>query len=110
MVVIHVAANGNEWHDAVFQRDGSMCQAVKHDPRCHGRAEHAHHIVYRSHLAKRSHWIVENGVAVSDVCHQLAHKTHNGCLNMDRCNAAVVAVNVTEEIKVPKFAKKGFAA
>lgn len=106
MIVLHVAKTAGEWREAVMERDSYRCQAVKHDSRCRYRAEHAHHIVYKSTLCERSHWIIENGIALSDVCHQLAHAEKNRNLDLSRCNVAVAAVNCTESIKVKRFTKK----
>lgn len=82
-----------KWFLAVQERDDNRCQAEQHDPRCHGRMEHSHHICYKRHTPKETHWIVDNGVALSHVCHSLAHKTHNSNLRIEDILRAHWAIN-----------------
>lgn len=99
------------WHDAVFDLDGGLCAARQHDPRCRGRAEHAHHIVYRSHLPSWCLWIVNNGIALSIACHNLAHATKNANISTERKREAVDSVNnaipeALKDLRVPYFADR----
>lgn len=57
--------------------ESGYCGAMRHDPRCRGIGEHGHHICYKSHIPKLCHWVLENGIWLSNVCHTLAHDTHN---------------------------------
>lgn len=107
MIVLNVAKTASEWHDAVMERDRYECLAEQHAPNCRRRAEQAHHIVYKSAITEKSHWIVQNGIALSKACHDFAHETKNRNLGLQRCNEAVDAVNCVENIKVKKFTKKG---
>jgi hypothetical protein len=96
------------WHDAVFDIDGGRCGATQHDPRCRGFARVAHHICYRSHIPKWCYWIVNNGIALSEVCHTLAHRTKNANIASERKREAVDAVNNAipeekKELRVPYF-------
>lgn len=107
MITATIAKTPGEWRDAVLERDGGICASEIHDPRCHDDRGplRAHHICYRSQISTRSYWIVENGIALSDPCHALAHSTHNVSIGLARANAAVLVVNCFESIAVPKFTK-----
>lgn len=107
MIEAHIAKTAGEWRETVLDRDGHMCASEIHDPTCHDDRGplRAHHIVYKSHLSPRSLWIVQNGIALSDACHCLAHSTHNVSIGLKRANAAVAVVNCFEWITVPKFTK-----
>ncbi len=107
MQILHFAKRASEWRTAVMVRDEFLCQSQRHADGCHDRVLVAHHIVYRSHLSKRSLWIVENGICLSEACHRLAHATHNVSVGLARANEAVAAVNCVESIPVPRFTKKG---
>lgn len=77
------------WSKAVAERDRWMCAAQKHDPGCRGFGEHAHHINYKSQTPAATHFtVIENGVWVSNLCHTLAHKTHNGSIPLRRRHIA----------------------
>ena len=98
----------HKWHDAVFERDDYRCASAIHDHRCPGRAEVAHHIVYRRFLYKEAMWLVDNGIALSEYCHLLAHSMHNLNIDEERLIAAVDAVNVAQpKFKRPYFVSKG---
>lgn len=68
------------WSIAVRDRDGNICRAHIHDPRCRGIGEHPHHIYYKSHIPAALYWVVDNGIWLSLLCHDLAHKTHNASI------------------------------
>jgi hypothetical protein len=94
----------------VVERDGGLCKALHHDPRCAGQAERAHHICYRAHILKKNFWtVLPNGISLSNYCHMLAHDTHNKNLPKARLRAAVDAINLAQpEFPRPHFAPKGF--
>lgn len=94
-----------EWRDACLARDRNRCQARKHHGHCDRffRTLEVHHIVYKSHLSKRSMWLVENGITLSLMCHALAHGTHNANLPPKRLREAVAAVNAVDKVPVPPF-------
>jgi hypothetical protein len=104
---------GSRWHLAVFERDGFQCRAEHHDRRCNSRPSEAHHIVYKVHLIDATTWLLENGIALSEHCHALAHRTHNANISEARLIAAVDAVNVVQgddpAFRRPYFCSKGFA-
>jgi hypothetical protein len=97
-----------KWHDEVFERAKGYCEAEQHDRGCYGRAEHAHHIVYRSHLTKDAMWILDNGAALSLYCHAMAHRTHNANISQERLDRAVDAVNaiMPNYLQRPYFRRK----
>jgi hypothetical protein len=65
-----------------------------HDDRCQGRAEHAHHICYRSQIPEELYWtVIENGISLSNLCHTKAHKTHNGNLAIEDIFRAQITIN-----------------
>jgi hypothetical protein len=106
------------WHDAVFDRDDWRCAAKKHDPRCSGQAETAHHIVFRRFLVDEAMWLLANGIALSTYCHLLAHATHNQNIDEQRLIDAVDAVNAAtakahptkiKGLLRPPFTRKGYA-
>lgn len=104
---------GSVFHQGVMERDNYACRALHHDKRCNGRAEHAHHCVYRAHLTDPALWLLDNGIALSEYCQTLAHRTHNGNLPKARLIAAVDAVNAIQgEMPgqhVPYFFRKNIA-
>jgi hypothetical protein len=103
LLTISVAKTAREWRDEVGDRAGHVCESLEHDPRCSGYFEVAHHIVYLAHLSDRARWIVENGIALSRVCHTLAHRRHNASLKENRARLAVDSVNLVEQYPVPHF-------
>ena len=103
-----------QWWTDCMERDNFECQAMRHDRRCRGGAQHAHHIVYRAHLVDAALWLTPNGISLSDHCHALAHATHNAIISEPRLIAAVDAVNAVQgEMpgqRVRYFMKKGIAS
>src|SRR5665213_2697352 len=71
---------GRTWHAAVMGECNYVCEAEAHHPDCDGFPTEAHHIVYRAHLTEPALWLRANGIALSTVCHQLAHASHNACI------------------------------
>jgi hypothetical protein len=102
---------GSEWHRAVFSASSYICEAETHAPGCDGFPTEAHHIVYRSHLTKPALWIVENGIALSQACHILAHASHNANVSQPRLDRAVAAVNAIQgddrRFRIQPFWRKG---
>lgn len=104
MITITVAENSYEWRDRVFILDGDRCASEEHDPLCSRGAQVAHHIVYKAHLTDGSRYVIENGIALSVLCHALAHRTHNRSLPRYRVEKAVASVNVIDwKNPVPPF-------
>jgi hypothetical protein len=103
---ITICSSPSEWHREVGEIDRFRCASKVHAPDCHGGFEHAHHIVYKSSLPERAHWILENGIALGSACHRLAHDTKNASLDLNRCNEAVASVNpFLDKYQIPKFKK-----
>ena len=102
------------WHADCAERDNFECKALHHDERCKGGYQVIHHVVYRSHLVDEAKWLTENGISLSEHCHDLAHKTHNATLPQARLTAAVDAVNAVQGKmpgqRVPYFYRKGIAS
>ena len=96
-------SQASKWREAVFTRDGGRCAAEMHDYRCMGHAEHAHHLFYKSQIPKWAYWVVDNGLAVSNVCHMLAHSNHNKNVSPERMRRAADAVNATIPDDVPEL-------
>ena len=70
-----------KWSLRVCEAYGGRCGARIHDPRCRLIGEHAHHINYKRHIPAPLHFtVVENGIWLSLLCHDLAHDTHNDSL------------------------------
>ncbi len=108
MITLHIFKGVREWREFCLERDGDQCRAKFHASTC-GKNILArlqvHHIVYKSHLSPRAHWIAENGITLSPDCHQGAHLTHNGNIHRERLRRAVDAVNFVESIPVKHFTK-----
>jgi hypothetical protein len=99
---------GVEWHEAVGERDGYRCAARTHHKQCDRGYAECHHLIYLSFLCKPARYLVENGVALSQYCHILAHSSHNGNIAKGRLDAAVKRVNaVTVEFNA--YRGKGVA-
>lgn len=99
------------WRAAVMDIDGGRCAAEQHDTRCRGVAEEAHHICYKSQIPKWTYWIVNNGIALSLVCHALAHRTKNANISTARKREAVESINnaipeTHKELRVPYFSER----
>ena len=108
--MIHVAENGKEWAEVCAERDGYRCASETHDARCNGQRECTHHLVLKQHLPDEARYVLENGLSLSQICHMLAHSTHNASAGLKRANEAVKAVNVLicarGLTKIPPFRKK----
>lgn len=110
---------GVEWHAAVGERDGYRCAAIRHHKQCNGGYAECHHLVFLPFLCKPARYLIENGIALSQYCHILAHATHNGNIEKGRLDAAVEKVNaVTVEFNAYRgkgvkerkpFTRKGVA-
>lgn len=82
-----------KWSLAVCEEDHGFCAARLHDPRCRGIGHHAHHMNYKSRIPKYCYWIVKNGIWLSIWCHDLAHRTNNASLPVERVNIGTREVN-----------------
>lgn len=106
MITLTFTKSGREWKAEVFERASGLCESSEHAIGCRGIAEVAHHICFRSQINERWYWIVENGIALAEVCHILAHRTHNVSLGLVRANHAVDVINCVSEYKIQRFRKK----
>jgi len=110
--MIRIAEDGSEWKMLVGEEDGFLCASETHAPDCDRSFAEAHHMVFLSQITgePNARWIVENGIALSEPCHKLAHATHNVSVGLDRANRGVAAVNLIlagrGRTKIPPFRKK----